>query len=231
MDSEIDWTPPPIALRIRNPEVHREWLGRVVEWERANPELSAAWDEANREEDERYRRQQEFQSRLMALERAGVPERVRTEWRLGLRETVAVKAAREHADGIKTFLLLLGSPGAGKTIAAAAALVRGGVFRRAVELSRLSSFDREDQRTFLDACRVRLLVLDDLGSEMLHDGWRPMLDELIDIRYGDRLKTIITSNLDTQTFKARYGERIADRIRHDGDVVLCGDQSLRKRSL
>jgi len=74
-----------------------------------------------------------------------------------------------------------------------------------------------------------MLVLDDLGTERPSDVWLSLLDELIDRRYGDGQKTILTSNLDVEAFKSRYGERICDRIRHDGVIAGAGAESLRLR--
>jgi DNA replication protein DnaC len=162
------------------------------------------------------------------LRRSGISERALDAWYRGLQETPATKSVETFLDSGKTFLLLLGSPGAGKTLATTHALAHhGGTFVRAVELARLSQYETNDRAQLESAHKVGLLVIDDLGAELLHDGWRPMLDELIDVRWGARRKTILTTNLDAGTFKTRYGARIADRIRDDGFVEKCGDQSRR----
>jgi hypothetical protein len=227
MDSE-NWDPPPLSVSIRHPEVRRAWAARVAEWTAANPEIAAAWDEADAETEARYRRWVEHRERRDRLRNSGVSDRVVGMWGAGLDETPATKAVDAFMDSGKTFLLLLGSPGAGKTLATAQALSRqGGAFFRAVELARLSAYDANDRATMERAHKTGLLVLDDLGAELLHDGWKPMLDELIDIRWGNQKRTIITTNLDGTTFKTRYGDRIADRIRDDGFVEKCGDKSRR----
>ena len=38
-------------------------------------------------------------------------------------------------------------------------------------------------------------------------------DSLVDARYAGQRRTIVTTNLDSESFKGRYGERVADRIR------------------
>lgn len=151
----------------------------------------------------------------------------------------------------ETFLLLAGGVGAGKTVAAAWpvravvsevldgsastdrwALQRRATFVRAGEMARtcLSDYSAEDRDAFRDWCRARLLVIDDLGAERGGDAWLARLEELLDVRYGDRRRTVLTTNLDPGTFRQRYGERIADRIRHDGRVVSAGASSLRRRT-
>lgn len=207
----------------------------------ANPEVAAAWREALIEDQERRQTIMEkrlaFERRCDGLRMAGVPERLfelaTDAW--GIFETTATKAVADLSLG-RPVLLLCGSPGCGKTLASVRGLgdalehsaVTSGLFVKAFELSRLSMFAVEDKIRMAAISRTRFLVLDDLGAEMLHDGLRPMLDELIDARYQSGSRTILTTNLDPQAFKARYGERIADRIREVGRVVVCGDKSLRK---
>lgn len=226
MPSE-NWTSPPLLAAVKDPTQWQEWRRRCDQWEAENPEINKAWKEALWIESQRVGAEADRRAEISRLIHAGVPARTVDVWVSGPDATPAVESVRSWLKSGKNFLLLLGKPGGGKTVAASQALVDGGEFARAVELSRTSAFDKEDQRQFRMVCRTRMLVLDDLGAEMLHDGWRPLLDELVDVRYGDRLRTIITSNLDGQGFKARYGERISDRIRHDGEVFMCGDKSLR----
>lgn len=230
MVSDADtWQRPPLLAWVKDPVAYREWLVRAAEWTRDHPEVAISWDLAITEDEDRSRTIEVRRARRAALAWAGVPDRVVEALDGALRPTTATDAVKSFRAARKTFLLLAGKPGAGKTVAACEALSGGGLFVRAVQLARLSAFDAEDKRRWYEICHCRLLVLDDLGAEQLHDGWRPQLDELIDIRYGDRRPIIITTNLDGQSFKQRYGERIADRIRHDGDVISCGDQSLRRR--
>lgn len=227
MTSE-NWDKPPLWQLARDPALLAEWKAKTAAWAKANPETAKAMDEAYLEDDARTKRQAAADARLLDLRFGGVPERIVEAYSKGLQGTRAVEAVRTFMASDKCFLLLLGSPGCGKSVAAGSSLAgESGTFRRAVELSRLSAYDKDDRRTWDFAMGARVLVVDDLGAEMLHDAWRPLLDELIDIRYGAQRKTIITSNLDKDGFKARYGERIADRIRHDGFVETCGNKSMR----
>lgn len=72
-----------------------------------------------------------------------------------------------------------------------------------------------------------LLVLDDLGTESQVFGQESM-PFIIFRRYERKLPTIITSNLSLESIKARYGERIEDRLGSWGRLVLTYD-SLRRR--
>jgi DNA replication protein DnaC len=223
-----EWTPPRFADVVKNPAIRAEWAARVARWCTENAQLANAWDEAVQEDEARLQARLERQTTLTTLRATGLPERAVECWRKGLQELQPVVDLREYLASGKTFALLLGGPGCGKTVATSEALVRGGSFARAITLSRLSSYDKEDRRTWEAVLGARALVLDDLGAETLHDGWKPMLDELVDVRYGERARTVITCNLDKERFKARYGERIVDRIRHDGVIIQCGGASMRK---
>lgn len=241
------WERPPLFMALKNRPAYEDFLRRVDAWEKENAELAKAWDEAfsedhkRNEERERLEAERKHQARIWSrLQEIGVPTRSVDALRGSAVETAATNAVKAHQEGSRAFLLLFGAPGTGKTVAAVQGLYGAflatspyflrdtAAFVRAIEAARLSQFDGADQERFRKMKQAKLLVLDDLGAEMLHDGWRPMLDELIDYRYGERLKTIVTSNLDAKAFKERYGDRIVDRIRHDGAVCQCGEQSMRR---
>jgi len=200
---------------------------RLAEWEAANPEIAAAWSDAAEEGERRKSERQRRESADWALRDARVPERVRAVLTAGADKTPAVLAVLRWLEGSRSFLLLAGGTGTGKTIAACHALERGGVFERAVSAGRLGLYGDEDVARMRALRRARVLVLDDLGAEFAGDVWRAQFDELVDERYGDRLRTVITTNLSPDAVRERYGARVADRIRHDGQVVTCGAESLR----
>ncbi len=158
-------------------------------------------------------------------------------------------AAMWETEG-RCFALLMGGVGTGKSVAAASLFLRlskpkvvhlssVGTFEvdgwgwgqgervRAHELAGMSYFGADRARAQrLES--VRLLAIDDLGAELLSDGFKAQLDALLDARHDAELRTVITTNLDGATFKARYGERIADRIRQDGQPISTGTVSMRK---
>ncbi len=242
MTSE-NWDPPPMFSMISNPPLWAAWRKRVDAWSAANPEMATAIREAELEDQDRRhaaeaarKALQEAKDARTRFEQTEAPERCIRAVLSGLKPTTATEAVSTYMASEKTFLLLSGTPGCGKTTASCEALRKGGAFFRAMTLSRMSMFDKDDREQTEWAGRAVVLVLDDIGSEPLHDGWRPALDELLDTRYGALRKTILTTNLPPtapegqQSFRARYGERITDRVRHDGFIVLCGSSSLRRQA-
>lgn len=72
------------------------------------------------------------------------------------------------------------------------------------------------------------IVLDDLGTERESDRFFEALGAFVDYRMDARLKTVITTNLAKQDIRARYGDRIADRINHVGKSFVVGGASRRR---
>jgi DNA replication protein DnaC len=155
-----------------------------------------------------------------------------------------LEAVRAFCKGPLTFCLLLGGPGTGKTIAAAEALLNAKGYWGsgkewaflptearlvlASDLARLSYFDSEGQRTLSRMERYPWLVVDDLGGELLTDTWRSNFTELVLRRNSARQKTLLTTNLTVEDFKARYDARVVSRIRGSGVVVNAGALDMRK---
>jgi DNA replication protein DnaC len=98
--------------------------------------------------------------------------------------------------------------------------------------SQLARTDHYEQSGVDAIAKAPRLVVDDLGAEYNDQKgfFISLLDELIDLRYSGKRPTIITTNLDAEGFKGRYGVRIVDRIREAGRFVACGSESLRKRT-
>lgn len=104
-----------------------------------------------------------------------------------------------------------------------------GIWTSAAKLARVDHYDEEAIARFTTALN---LVVDDMLVEYLDAKgfYLSLLDEILNERYGNRLPTVMTTNLDTDGFKARYGERIADRIREAGKFVCVGTTSLRGKA-
>ncbi len=153
-----------------------------------------------------------------------------------LQETPLTLAVDQWALTKSWCLVLSASKGAGKSTAAgawlsshAANVSPGPGLKRhwwtGVQLARLDIYTRA-----LDViCGLASLVIDDLGVEFLDTkgALQQRLDCILDERYGNYRKTIITTNLSALHFKERYGERIADRIREDGKFMEFSDGSRR----
>lgn len=244
--------------------IHIETKERVVrEHEERIVKRVAEW--------ERAREGKAREALATFLKRVGVGERTAEAVIGSLGETQAMVAAREwaHAEDAGA-LLLLGTKGTGKTVAAAWAMTQRAsvTFRRCfcdecgggeqryedaclvgvghparvretfpnarralfVKAGHLASAVHQGDEVLWDkAATVPVLVVDDLGREYAdqHGRWISELDLLIDDRHEAKLRTIVTSNLNATEFKERYGERIADRIRQDGRIVVCTGESLR----
>jgi DNA replication protein DnaC len=95
------------------------------------------------------------------------------------------------------------------------------LFRKARQIATMSQFDEEGWRMLY---RAPLLVVDDLGTEPLDEkGWgEAAILDLIDRRYDDERRTILTTNLSWESFLARYaqdGGRLRRRLREAADWV------------
>lgn len=175
---------------------------------------------------------------LWRLEAAGFTGPVLKALR-GVRETPCLEAARAFIDGDRKLLVLLGSVGVGKSVAAAwacleltarilaaeeAARSEPVCFVHATTFGRISEFDRNDREWFESLKRCRVLMLDDLGTEHLKEQGQEMFIELLELRRG---RTILTSNLDKRAFVGRYGTRVAERIKEFGTAFAESGPSLR----
>ena len=227
----------------------QELAAALAEWEKAHPELAAAWDEALGEEEarrlEREKKKAEAQARAhleAACRTVGLPIRALRALEARM-PTEAIGALEALGDGVT---LLSGGPGIGKTVAAAlrvrealqAALARNpervredparvALFYRAVTLARASAFGQE-AAVLLERLRTtRLLVIDDLGAEYASPVWDMLLFELLDTRHGDCLPTVLTTNLGKEKLRERYGQRLAERVREGGAAVFLNGESMR----
>jgi len=135
----------------------------------------------------------------------------------------AVRASAE-AEGV---LVLSGSTGSGKTVGAVSRVIAEAFFAasqqrpfsahfaHAVDLAgrRWWEADGDSYRAFL--LRVRVLVIDDIDKENSGEGSRFASEfaRLIDVRaHGEKLTTIMTTELDRERFRSRYGAAIDRRI-------------------
>ena len=141
-----------------------------------------------------------------------------------------------------------GNVGVGKTVAAAYAVAHyparfypdadrwlcldrtPGLFRKAHDVAVMSQFDAEKWGKL---CRAPMLAIDDLGTEPLDEkGWAlSAILALIDRRYDDAARTVITSNLRPDAIRSRYGRdggRFFDRLREAAIWVDLAGESLRR---
>lgn len=195
------------------------------------------------------------------LGRCGVPDNMASIIVAGAEPNATVLAVREWMERGGSFLLLHGASGVGKSLAAATIFLaaretlgwtenggRRGVtrydsascaFMPVTDLSRESYFDTDARDLVSLLKRRRLLVLDDLGAEMLWPGYLATLDDIVRARAEDpRARTVLTSNITAKRdpkapdrpslFEERYGARVARRIRDSGTVVACEGRTMWK---
>lgn len=223
-------------------------MGRAAQraWDAAHPDgaaehfaLTADLDAAVREAEALEQQLRVAEKALRRLEASGVGPRS-LDAASAPDETPAIAAVRRWlGDSSRTWLVLCGSKGTGKSVAATWAVrevCRQGssaAFRSMASLAKLSSFDAgADEMAYLK--RVHLLVLDDVGTEVLTDHAKAQLHDLLDARHEHYGRTIVTSNLlwdaplAPGSLQERLGERLVDRVRQSGGVVQFKGPSLRK---
>jgi DNA replication protein DnaC len=221
---------------------------RAREWDAAHPReaetyrrLVAEFDVEQRRasalEAERLKAERILRASAAKLERSGVGERALAS-AVDAQDTEALLAVKRWlADASKTWLVLCGARGTGKSVAATWAVRHAittgssAAFRRASELAKLSGFEA-GAAELEHLKRVDLLVLDDVGTESLTDWARAQFHELVDTRHESYGRTILTGNLrwaGTGGLEARLGERIADRIAQAGMLVQVNGDSMRRK--
>jgi hypothetical protein len=167
----------------------------------------------------------------------GVPKRIR----LTLAQPQTTKAIETVADWIAAgerawCLILSADKGLGKSTAAGwwlaqvakAAEVAPSPFRRwwpAAEIAALDFYGEDYKRL----CECASLVIDDLGVEYSDQkgAFQAKLDRLLDARYREFRRTLITTNLAGKDFAERYGGRILDRMREGAVWAGIKGQSMR----
>jgi len=206
-------------------------------------ELSRSRSRAEIDEFEAEAERQAHAARIGAMSRFGVPKRIRGMIPDGISDTRAIKRVVEwhgeqQRDESNWCLVLSAQPGTGKSTAAGvwlwlrtAGVVGFNACERvtrpdlgtsanaqrwfsASEIAAASGFDGSVD----SLCAMRALVFDDLGTEYTdRRGYvKTRLDVIIDSRYREFRPTLITTNLNVGSFRERYGERVADRLREGG---------------
>lgn len=141
----------------------------------------------------------------------------------------AYQACLDFMDGKGHFLLsLFSEPGGGKTHLALGIgwcwLIncgRGVVYYQVEDLldelrAGFNAKDKERQFQFdvrLNFLKkIPLLILDDLGAEQTTDWARSKLDLILDARYINKLRTVVTSNLKKSELPPRIASRLGEGV-------------------
>lgn len=148
------------------------------------------------------------------------------------------------AESPRNFLILLGSPGTGKTYFCSAMLERLPKNVRFVRAYNEKDLLRRIRQSFSDPSSGDyitylqsmidddLIIIDDFGCSG-HTDWREeILFEAIDYRYSKKMPTIITSNLTREEIFSTYGKRIGSRLFSKENLVINFDDfDLRQEGL
>lgn len=186
---------------------------------------------------EARKRQHERREQLRAFRDAGISEEVLRTWDTDDEAPVlytrpVFEVFRSMVSAHERLLTLSGEAGCGKTYAAFCA-VRLRVlqplrhFRALAEgtkppvvieqamLYRAEPWAAEPWDTWRDSS---LIVLEDLGTEALDPQGHMLakIDRLVNERYADNRRLIITTNLSLKLFGPRYGERVLSRLMQPG---------------
>ena len=150
-----------------------------------------------------------------------------------LDDTEPLGAVRRWLDGNTPILVLGGTVGRGKTVAAGWAVAReGGHYMRARSFERLFSCrygDELEQQTQI--LRSRLIVVDDIGGrEDTAEGLAAYLLDLVDERRSSRTRTILITNQPRKVFEARYpDQRLHSRLKQSAVWVVSKGGDLRSK--
>jgi len=130
----------------------------------------------------------------------------------------------------RPFLLVMGNPGTGKTFLSASVLnllfeKKEEVFytthRRFIEEIHKAIEENKTQHSVIQKiCDKRFLIFDDLGAATCSDWQKEMILELIDRRYSDNLKTLITTNFNEKEITEMLGLRTKSRLFDQHNAIL-----------
>ena len=142
----------------------------------------------------------------------------------------AVQALDTWKSDDKNVVVLSGPVGVGKTVAVARwCLLRPTriVFTRATTFAASSRYDQESRARYYGSAG---LCIDDLGTEYADkkESFLVDLDELVDTYYADARPLLITTNLKSAEFQARYGARVWDRLHDCAAWIAVKGESLRR---
>lgn len=129
------------------------------------------------------------------------------------RTTRALTLVRQWLASAKPVLVLFGTVGVGKTVAAASALAaHPGRYTEAADACSLHR-DRDRRDEWRRLTRCELLVLDELGTEPNAAHAVETLQAIVNARQALPRRTLIMGNLDGAAFAKRYDPRTVSRLR------------------
>ncbi len=223
-----------------------DWMEVVAKLRERQRTMQLELEEEGQEEFEPEEGPRVFE-KMKCLQSWGVPERILKNLfseEDPLRETKAVEWVRQFNTQPREAwcLVLSGGKGTGKSTGAAvwlhdnvpangAPTYTSRYWWSGTRIARTNGYAKEFEKML----QHKFMVIDDLGVEYLdkNGNFLQRLDELIDERYSNFKRTIITTNLNVEAFQNRYGDRVTDRMRegfaYGGGFYEIADDSMRAR--
>jgi DNA replication protein DnaC len=140
-----------------------------------------------------------------------------------------IAAALKFGDAGRGFLIIGGDVGTGKSHLATAILRLAGrgrfITHNNLLLGLRKTYGDNRAEDVIEATKhTRMLVIDDFGLRAGGRDELPMLQAILDHRHGEKLPTVITTNLTLEELLAMVGTRMADRIRQSlfRHIILTG---------
>ena len=160
-------------------------------------------------------------------------------WNIGTEDALRIAQGWGAGTG-NTFLTLYGTTGVGKThLATACALsiierYQPVIFYRSADLVRELQGKINSNlldSTLHDIKNIENLVIDDLGREYSTEWTLSILHEIIDYRYSNDLRTLITTNHSLEELKVIVGNPVVSRLvdSSSGNLVVMDGTDIRPR--
>lgn len=216
------------------------WKRELAAWEQANPEGAVEWLRLRElylaeEETLEARKWSADENRYRLLAKLGAPQVCIDVIRREFEDKPAMKSANAWARSGEWSLVMCGGVGNGKTTAATWAchqfMSRGyrAHWVRCSAMVDASLFGAEAELTRFRCREAGVLVLDDIGAGAREQGakaWLGWLDDVLDARWANRRKTIITTNMPAGALASWLGMRLADRL-NEGVIFSDTSKSMR----
>lgn len=142
--------------------------------------------------------------------------------------------AEKFAKVRRGFFVMVGDVGIGKSHLAVSIMRKIGTGRfitnyKLMQMLRDTYKDRSAEDIVRSCQKSQLLILDEVGISGGGTDELPTLHRILDHRHGERLPTVLTTNIPTARFKMHVGERFSDRLK-ESSFRFLNMQGSSKRS-